>query len=90
MWLITKTSYLAIKKENTKSKSKIEEFLIKIYSVFINYLDCKIELSGMALWTRNAIYKACWYFGYCMSFDILAAIDKATEDKVMSCPYRLR
>ncbi|KAL0738359.1 hypothetical protein Bca4012_014569 [Brassica carinata] len=37
---------------------------------------------GMAPGTRIAIYKACWYSGYCMSSDILAAMDKAIEDKV--------
>ncbi|KAJ4867494.1 Subtilisin-like protease SBT1.7 [Raphanus sativus] len=36
----------------------------------------------MAPRTRSAIYKACWYFGYCMSSDVLAAMDKAIEDKV--------
>ncbi|KAF8088908.1 hypothetical protein N665_0527s0026 [Sinapis alba] len=37
---------------------------------------------GIAPRTRIAIYKACWYSGYCMSSDILAAMDKAIEDKV--------
>ncbi|CAH8384154.1 unnamed protein product [Eruca vesicaria subsp. sativa] len=38
--------------------------------------------SGMAPRARIAIYKACWYSGYCMGSDILAAMDKAIEDKV--------
>ncbi|CAL9246967.1 unnamed protein product [Arabidopsis halleri] len=37
---------------------------------------------GMAPLARIAMYKACWLGGFCVSSDVLAAIDKAIEDNV--------
>ncbi|CAE6075684.1 unnamed protein product [Arabidopsis arenosa] len=37
---------------------------------------------GMSPQARIAMYKACWRGGFCVSFDVLAAIDKAIEDNV--------
>ncbi|CAH2064550.1 unnamed protein product, partial [Thlaspi arvense] len=44
---------------------------------------------GMAPRSRVAIYKACWGDGYCLSSDILAAMDKAIEDSVNVLPAGL-